>query len=233
MNNKTLQKLIFLLFLIFGGSPFGLLAQETPFPNTDPDWPTHPFTPGDGVFISTFPDTSSFLNGTFAIDDRGYVELPMAGKVKISTMTIDEFVNFLKKNFESYTKYPNFYVKPVVRVSLLGGFVRPGLYYVDVHSSLWDVIHLAGGTLTEDGIYEMEWQRNKKNMSSHLVEIYEKGISLKNMGFKSGDIFWTPSPTRRRFWDTVRDVMPILTFATSIWAMYTTYQRDVILLRAR
>ena len=233
--NINIRGINILLVLVFSLGAFNAgFGQDSPItPSNDPDWSDFPFTPGDGLYISTFPDTASFLNGTFSIDDRGYAELPIVGKIKVTTMTINDLIEFLKANYESYLKFPNFYVKPVVRISLLGGFVRPGLYYVDINSSLWDVVHTAGGTLTEDGVYQMKWQRDKKNMTSHFVEFYEKGISLKRIGFKSGDILWTPSPTRRTFWDSVRDVMPILTFATTIWAIYNTYQRDIILLRTR
>ncbi|NOX87861.1 MAG: hypothetical protein GXO77_02465 [Calditrichaeota bacterium] len=235
MTKNVHRSLAVPLMLLFTALMFGSVkAQDSvATPLSDPDWSEFPFTPGDGLLISTFPDTTSFLNGTFAIDDRGYVELPIVGKVRVSKMTVEDLIFFLKTNYESYLRFPNIYVKPLVRVSLLGGFVRPGLYYVDINSSLWDVIYLAGGTLMEDGIYNLRWERREKEQSSNLVSFFERGISLKRMGFKSGDILWTPSPTRKNFWDKVRDVMPILTFATTIWAIYNTYQRDILILRRR
>ncbi|RLD16437.1 hypothetical protein DRI50_01845 [candidate division KSB1 bacterium] len=234
MKDK-LQKFAFILsaLLALGMTQAAFSQDSNAMPMDDPGWAEFPFTPGDGLFISTFPDTASFLNGVFPIDDRGYSELPIVGKVNVSKMTIPELRDFLKQNYESYLKFPNIYVKPVVRVSLLGGFVRPGLYYVDINSSLWDVVHLAGGTLLEDGIKDLRWQHGKKELSKNIMLLYEKGISLRRMGFSSGDIFWTPSPTRPSFWDHVRDVLPILSFATTIWTFYNTYQRDMILLRTR
>ena len=32
------------------------------------------------------------------------------------------------------------------------------------------------------------------------------GMSLRSMGFKSGDQIWTPSPGDRTVWDTIRDI---------------------------
>jgi len=189
-----------------------------------------PFKTGDALFISTMPDTTSFLNGVFPIDGGGQVEFPIIGKVQVSAMTVKELENFLKQQFKDYLHYPNIYIKPLVRISLLGGFAKPGLYYVDINSSLWQAVNLAGGTLLENGIYEMHWERNHKKKSDDITPFFERGISLKNMGFQSGDQLWTPSPTARTFWDAVRDVMPILTFTTSLWMLYNTYQRDTILL---
>jgi protein involved in polysaccharide export with SLBB domain len=191
---------------------------------------TYPFKASDAILVDVFPDTSSFLNRTFQIDDRGYAEFPLAGKVKVSEMTEKQLIGFIRTTYKIYLRYPNVYVKPVVRISLLGGFTRPGLYYVDINSSLWEAVFEAGGTVVEDGIYEMHWQRNEDDESEDVTQLFETGTSLRAMGFKSGDQVWTPLPGARTIWDTFGDILPVLTFATSIWLMYNTYQRDQILL---
>ncbi len=212
-----MPKYILISFLLFS---FSLAQTDT----------TYPFKPGDGIQISTFPD-STFLSRVFPIDDRGYAEFPIVGEIDVSKMTEQELVDFIKSTYTNYLRHPNVRVKPVVRISMLGGFMRPGLYYVDINSSLWEAVHLAGGTLLEDGIYEMRWERNHDDVVDDTAPVFERGISLRELGFKSGDQIWTPSPAARTFWDTIRDVMPILTFSTTLWAIYNTYQRDAILLR--
>ena len=56
-----------------------------------------PFKPGDGILISTFPDTTSFLNNTFPIDDMGFVDFPIVGKVAVSSMSNEELGTFIKE----------------------------------------------------------------------------------------------------------------------------------------
>jgi len=197
----------------------------------DPDLPELPFRAGDGIQISAFPDTGSFLNGIFPIDERGFAEFPIYGKVKVTEMTMTELQTYLLGNYRPYLRYPTLYIKPVIRISLLGGFVRPGLYYVDFNNSLWDVVQLAGGTIRENGIYEMHWERDHDKQLNDLTMAFESGRSLIKMGFKSGDQIWTPSPDARNFWDIIRDVMPVLTFSTTIWLLYQTYQRDRLVLQ--
>jgi len=194
---------------------------------------SHPFQPGDGLLVDTFPDTTSFLNQIYPIDDRGNVEFPLIGEKNVSDMTQDEVIDFIKKEFKNYLRYPNVYVKSMVRVSLLGGFARPGLYYVDINSSLWQVVKQAGGTLREDGIYEMRWERNRDDNSDDVVPLFERGVSLRAMGFKSGDQIWTPSPDAKTIWDTIGQVLPVLAFSVTLWTLYNTYQRNQILLRLR
>ena len=60
----------------------------------------YPFKPGDGVFISTLPDSLGYLNKAFPIDDQGYVDFPIIGKVKVTRMTEQELVDFIKENYK-------------------------------------------------------------------------------------------------------------------------------------
>lgn len=189
----------------------------------------HVFVPGDAVLISAFPDTTSFLNQVFPIDDRGYIDLPIIGKVKISDMTRQEFINFLKDNFRDYLRYPYVNVKPLIRVSVLGGVPRPGFYYVDPDQTLWDLIHMVGGTLDEDGLKNMRWERDRKVVEKNLIPYLQKGVSLRSMGFRSGDQIWVRSPGKPGLIDKVLSYTPLVTMALSFFTLYFTYQRTFIL----
>ncbi len=187
-----------------------------------------PFKPGDGLYIDTTPDSTSFFNRVIPIDDMGYAEFPVIGRVAVSGMSSEELTEFVKLNFHQYLRTSNIYVKPMLRASILGGVPRPGLYYVDYHSSLWEVVRRAGGTVHEEGIKDMVWERDRDEVVDDLIPYFEKGVSLKNMGFKSGDQIWTPSPGES-FWDQFRtDVIPIMTFATSMVMLYFTYQTQAL-----
>ncbi len=191
-----------------------------------------PFKAGDGVLISTFPDTTSFIHGIYAIDDQGYIELPITGKIKITAMSTEDLKKYVQTNFRSYLRSASgVYVKPLVRISLLGGFQRPGLYYVDYSTSLWETIRMVGGPIMEEGIYDMHWQRDGEEKGDDLTHLFERGVSLKKMGFKSGDQIWTPSPDARTFWTTVGEIMPLLTFMTTLAYLYLAYRRDLIYLQ--
>ena len=197
----------------------------------DPEVEPYPFKPGDALFISVFPDTSSFLNGTYPIDDRGFAEFPIIGKMNVSKMTIIELKDVLKATFKSYLRSTDMYIKPLIRVSLTGGFFRPGLYYVDYNSSVWELIRRGGGPTLDEGLYAITWQRDGDDIDD-LMPYFEKGVSLKKMGFKSGDQIWTPNLPPRTFWDITRDLLPILTFATTIMLTYYTIQTNFIYLQS-
>lgn len=191
-----------------------------------------PFKPGDGLYVSTLPDTSSFLNQVFQIDDSGLVEFPVIGRIAVNKMTVQELTTFIKNNFQQYMRFPNVFVKPMLRISILGGVARPGLYYIDYSHSLWDAVRMAGGTLDEDGIKKMHWERSRDDVVGDLVPYFQNGVSLKKIGFRSGDQLWTPTPGKAGFFDKLTsNILPILSFGTTIMFLYLTYQRDAVTIR--
>ncbi len=182
------------------------------------------FVAGDGISIDTFPDTTSFLNTTFPIDGNGNVEFPMIGKLNVTLMTADELSGLLKEQYKNFLRYPTVRVKPMIRISVVGGVARPGLYYIDDDYSLWDVLYQAGGPISEDGLREMRLERDSDIIYDNLLPFFEKGISLKRMHVRSGDQVWIPSPTRPTFWQEAAQVMPFVTFTVSLVMTYLTYQ---------
>lgn len=185
-----------------------------------------PFKAGDGILVSVFPDTASFLNTIFPIDDTGNIIMPIVGKVNVTKMTEQELVDFILKNFNEYLRYPYVQVRPLIRVSVLGGVPKPGFYYVDPDRSLWELIHETGGTIMEDGLKKMRWERSREDVSKDLIPYLQSGESLAHMGLQSGDQIWVPSPSARRWVDVLRDIMPVVSLLTSFWVVYRTYQRD-------
>ncbi len=186
----------------------------------------YPFHPGDGVLVSVFPDTASFLNRIFPIDDTGHILMPIVGKVNVSKMTEQELVDFILKNFNEYLKYPYVQVRPLIRVSVLGGVRRPGFYYIDPNRSLWELIYETGGPVREDGLKKMKWERNREFVSKDLIPYLQSGQSLAHMGLKSGDQIWTPSQRARTWVDIFRDLMIVASFFMTFYVIYRDYRRD-------
>jgi len=194
---------------------------------------SYPFVPGDAISISTFPDTASFLNNMFAIDDVGMVEFPIVGKVKITGMTVTQLQEYLKAQFKAYLRYPNIIVKPMIRISILGGVPRPGLYYVDEQNSLWEVMKMAGGTRLEEGLADLRWERSHDEVIDDLIPYFQSGISLRQMGFKSGDQLWTPSERPKTFAEVFSgQIIPLITFATTMFLLYWNYQVQIRLIES-
>lgn len=181
------------------------------------------FVAGDGLRITVFPDTAHFLNGVYPIDLSGYISLPLLGRFQVSTMSKQKFSSFIQSTYAQYLRFPEIQVTPLIRVSVLGGFVRPGLYYIEPQRSLWDLIYMAGGPVHEKGLKKMRLERDKNVLSSDLISHYQSGQSLMSMGVKSGDQIWTPNDPTKTFWRDllISDILPVATFMLSLYVTMT------------
>jgi protein involved in polysaccharide export with SLBB domain len=185
--------------------------------------------PGDAVRIYAIPDTASFLNGFYPIDGEGKIYLPILGKMSITGMSEKALADTLKAFYINYLRYPNLQIRPLIRISLLGGFHKPGLFYVDPDCSMWDAVYLAGGTLFEDGLKRMEWERDRKPVSKDVIPFLQSGQSLRSLGFKSGDQLWTPSKEMQSWWERFGretifgELVPIVSTAATLYITYLTF----------
>jgi protein involved in polysaccharide export with SLBB domain len=224
------RQFFILLFVVVSVS----FAQEQPASDTAKQVPDSAavkkdssfFNPGEAIKISVYPDSALFLNGFYQIDNDYNVNLPILGLVSLKNRSHVDLINFLKKEYSDYLRYPNINVTPFIRVSFFGGFFRPGLYWIEPRNTLWDAVQMAGGVNREDGLKKIRWERNGTVVSNNIIAPFESGTSLTNMGFRSGDQLCVTAKSKLVFWDVFRqDIIPILTFAlSSAVTSMTAYQ---------
>lgn len=178
--------------------------------------------PGDAIRIFTYQDSSSFLHRIFPINGKGMIFLPIYGELNVVNMSEKELLGFLESTFAPYLRTPHIQVRRYIRVSILGGFLHPGLYYVDPNNCLWQVIRLAGGTLEEEGLKKMKWEREKRVIQSDLVKFFESPMTLKEIGFKSGDQIWVFPPNRPNFFQRM---LPYLSVGIQVVSLYLIAER--------
>lgn len=229
MNQALLRRLsIFVLvfYVVFDVGVFvGEVQAETPGQNSPqniatPNYSRQDFVEGNAMEISVYPDTSSFLNNVYPIDGDGYVYLPILGKVKITQMDKSGLRDFLISKYTEFLKFPNIQVRPLIRASILGGVAKPGLYYVDPANSFWHIVQIAGGTIDEDGLKKMRWKRNNEDVSGNLIPILQSGKSLEQIGFRSGDQIWIPTPNKPGFLDKISKFSGIISVGVTIYTLY-------------
>ncbi len=171
--------------------------------------------PGEALHLSTLPDTG-FLNGTYSIDDQGFAHFPVVGMIKVSGIAIPKLQEKLKEEFIDYLRYPTLTVKPLIRVSLMGGFARPGLYYISPQANLWEAVRIGGGVQRRDGIEKMKWKRDRELVTKDLVPYFQSGKSLSSIGFESGDQLQLINRPEKTGWEIFKgDVLPMITFVLS------------------
>ncbi|MBN1575044.1 MAG: polysaccharide biosynthesis/export family protein [Chitinispirillaceae bacterium] len=187
-----------------------------------------PFRPGDALEIVTYPDSTGFPAGFYAIDGEGFVDFPIIGYVKVTGMSSDALAKMLAEKYVDFMRYPHMRIRPLIRVALNGGFFRPGLYWVNPHATLWETIQTAGGTQRMDGFKKLKWERDRIVVNNDLVPLIQDGKSLYQIGFKTGDQLTVLQQPLKTGWEVFRtDVLPIISFsistAVSVITLYNTF----------
>lgn len=134
----------------------------------------HP-QPGDRVWLHVWREQK--LSDTVMVDERGEVMLPKVGIVKASALTIGEFRDTVRARFAEFFRDAPIELVVLRRVAVNGEVSKPNIYYVDVTTTLRDVIAKAGG-ITDAGnpkkviivrggqrIPVPDWQRDRSTSS--------------------------------------------------------------------
>lgn len=98
---------------------------------------------GDAVQVSVWREDD--LSGTFLVDDRGVVTLPLIGQRSVLGMSAEGLRDSLLSDYQRYLQNPSIEVTILRRINILGEVRSPGLYPVDATVTVADAIALAGG----------------------------------------------------------------------------------------
>jgi hypothetical protein len=143
--------------------------------------------PGDALQIKAYPDTTSFISGIYTVFDGGFVMLPILGFVQVTNISLTGLTKQLTDAYAKYMAYPSVQIEPMIHLLLLGGFLHPGMHLVNPLHPFSNALRAAGGTVRDDGLKLLRWERNGKVLSSNLTSEVEGIKSLWALGFKSGD----------------------------------------------
>ena len=161
------------------------------------------------------------FNGDYLIDNRGYVFFPLIGDVKVVTHNPKTLAAELTEKFSSYIQDPIIIVEPLIRVTLLGAFRRPGTYLIAPDASLWALVDRAGGPADDSNLSKMFIQRAGRTIKKNLLSGFERAYTLQELGIRTGDQIMLP--VKKRF--KLKDAFEILRFAVSLLNLYIVIVR--------
>ena len=147
-----MRHLIF-LFLSLAALPLAQSAQApAPTPSSSP---TYVLGAGDLIALDVTNLKDEFANKAFRIDLQGDVNIPMAGRIHASGLTLAEFEGQAAQRLVRYVKDPEV-VATVMEfnsqpVSVLGAVNNAGVKQVAGSKNLFEVLSLAGGLRTDAG----------------------------------------------------------------------------------
>lgn len=104
--------------------------------------------PGDRVAVKVFREAG--LSDEVMVDPRGDIVLAKIGSVHAASITIAALEDTLRARYGLFLRKPEISIAVLRRVVVNGEVRRPDVYFVDLSSTLRDVIARAGG-ITEMG----------------------------------------------------------------------------------
>ena len=104
--------------------------------------------PGDRVAVKVYLEPA--LSDEVLVNSRGEITLARIGTVHAASIAVGALGDTLRARYATFLRNPDVNVTVLRRVVVNGDVGRPNVYYVDVSSTLRDVIAQAGG-ITENG----------------------------------------------------------------------------------
>lgn len=151
------------------------------------------FYPGDAVRINVIElergaDRRTLdISGDYTINSMGYIMLPLIGNVKVVGQDRVSLAKQLVEAYSPYLKSPYITTIPLIRLTLMGAFNKPGSYRINPESSLWELINMADGPKENCDLNSIRVERGGRVVIKNLLEEFEKGHSLQDIGIRSGD----------------------------------------------
>ncbi len=183
-----------------------------------------PLRSGDALFIDSGTDTTSVLYGRYVIDDKGKIYLPIKGELNLKDYSQNSFEKFLLDYYRDKLVYPNVRIRPLIRVGMVGGFVRPGFYYADPNASFWELMVLSGGPLERKLLKKTVLLRGNDRKKYDLLNELKNSPTLIAAGIQSGDVLEVPNPTEMGTLEKFSQYAPIFSSVAAVVSIYITYQ---------
>ncbi len=173
------------------------------------------------VKIIGFKDAEGLDNIMIGTD--GYANLPYAGSVKLSGLTLDEAKAVLMQKFSKYLKIPDLSIMinsyGPRKVQVLGEVNTPGTVELDSDDmNVTNAISKAGWVTTYGRIKKVQVLRiidgTMYVKEANIKNYIEKHDITQNYALEDGDIIFIPKSNKI---DYKQDILPLL-------GMYTTYK---------
>ena len=128
----------------------------------------------------------------YPVDQQGYLQFPLVGRVKASGLTVSQFTNNLRSQLQRYLKYPDPQVKVVnfrgSKFFIDGAVRQPGEFNMaDAPISLYGAISMAGGATTEGDSNSVVLTRRGVKYELGLRDLQDMGVSASQIYLQDGD----------------------------------------------
>lgn len=154
--------------------------------------------PGDVLSIQVWrhPDLTSSVE----VKSNGMIMLPLLGHMMVSGMSLNEFQDHIKQEFDKYIVDPLVNVQVTAprsnKIYVLGEVGRPGVYLIESRKTASEAIVLAGGfnhNAKRDSVLLMRKGAGKTLRPVTIdIEGIMEGKEIKDFDLQKGDVLYVP-----------------------------------------
>jgi polysaccharide export outer membrane protein len=161
-------------------------------------------TPGDVVRLRIWREPD--LTGDYVVDETGQIVLPLVGRLRVVDESAASLRSRLMSGYARFLQSPSIEVIPLRRVTVLGAVRNPGLYPVDLTTSVADALALAGGVAPDGNPDRVELLRGGRRVAT-----FSRNALFADLPLQSGDQL----QVRERAWIT-RNAAVVASIASGV-----------------
>jgi polysaccharide biosynthesis/export protein len=157
---------------------------------------------GGTTYGQSFSDLSVYLY-SYAVSDSGYIDFPVAGKIKVSGLTIDQVKEAVQISVDKYLRDTKVIVRLInFNISVLGEVDKPGQYpiYQD-EINIFDILAKAGDMTTYANRNEVQIiRKTSAGIEVHYLDLTKKDfLNSPYFMLKPNDIIYIAPLNSRNF----------------------------------
>ncbi len=148
---------------------------------------------GDAVKVEVYGEQD--LCGSFQVYEGGYINYPLVGKVQVQGLTLPRVAEELTRQLAE-----RFLVDPHVTVDIdryssqpvqvLGAVAKPGVFYLEGHTTVRQILAMAGGIISEKAVKEVRVERQRAGERQVMVVKLDRLLSdgENDVPLQAGDV---------------------------------------------
>ena len=154
------------------------------------------------IVLTDYPNISASTS-SITVDQQGFIQFPLIGRLKASGMSVPQFTAVLQGRLQRYLKYSD----PQVRVInylgskffIDGEVTKSGEFPItDAPVTLYGALSMAGGTTTTGDSNNIVLNRRGKNYNLGLQSLMQMGLSANQIYVQDGDSIHVNSQSRNK-----------------------------------
>lgn len=155
------------------------------------------------IILVGYPDISSASASGLTVDQQGFIQFPLIGRIKASGMSVPQFTAKLGEQLQRYLKYSDPQVKILEyrgnKFFIDGEVGQPGEFAIaDAPVSLYSAISMAGGATTTGDSNSIVLNRQGTSYDIGLQSLREMGSSGNQIYLQDGDAVHVNSQSRNK-----------------------------------